>query len=267
MLPVKTPTCLRRARERLLDVLHRADRLLVARVRDRLDRQVCVGRDRGDRVAIDDRQPALQPVGLAGVVEHRATTDTEEVTLVAGLDDALLELGELRVALLEHDLAAIDAAVVVAPLRERLGGVEHLLVQAQPALETRGRRRSTPGSSRPSHPDRWSTGPSGPWVRACTGRRGRRRRRHRGPCSRRRPSCPTSGRCCRCRRCRPSSTRRCGRMRPPRIPARSRSRASADVSPFPLVRPSVPPAENLMPRQIWLVRLPPRTLVRKPRAV
>ena len=65
--------------------------------------EVGVGGLRGDRVPVDDRQPALEPVGLAGVVEHRAAADAHEVAFVARLDDALLELGELGVALLEHD--------------------------------------------------------------------------------------------------------------------------------------------------------------------
>ena len=93
--------------------------------------EVRVGRGRGDCVAVDDREPAREAVGLAGVVEHRAAADAHEVAFVARFDDALLELGELGVAQLEHDLAAVDAAVLVAPVGERLGGVEHLLVQAR----------------------------------------------------------------------------------------------------------------------------------------
>ncbi|GIU90115.1 MAG: hypothetical protein KatS3mg010_1214 [Acidimicrobiia bacterium] len=76
-------------------------------------------------------QAAREPVGLAGVVEHGAAADAHEVAFVARLDHPLLELGELRVAQLEVDPAAVDPAVLVAPLGERLGRVEHLLVEAE----------------------------------------------------------------------------------------------------------------------------------------
>ena len=49
-----------------------------------------------------------------------AATDEEEV-LVAGLGDALLVLGELGVALDQLDLAAVDAAGLVAPVDEDVG--------------------------------------------------------------------------------------------------------------------------------------------------
>ena len=84
---------------------------------------------------------------LAGVVEHRAATDEEEV-LGAGLGDALLVLGELGVALDELDLAAVDAAGLVAPLHEHVGWRRTAPGSGRGGRRTRDRRSCRPGSRR-----------------------------------------------------------------------------------------------------------------------
>jgi hypothetical protein len=114
-----------------------AHRELVGRVRDRLHRAPLdhlVGpRDarllRGDGEPGDVDQAALLAGGRPQVVRDRATADHGEL-LGARLGQTGLVFGDRRVVLGELDLAAVDAALLVAPGDERLAGVEHLLVQA-----------------------------------------------------------------------------------------------------------------------------------------
>ena len=62
-------------------------------------------------------------------VERVAAADEHEV-LLAGLDHLGGAVEELGVEMVDDDLAAVDPAGGVAPLGERVGGVEELLLQA-----------------------------------------------------------------------------------------------------------------------------------------
>ncbi len=64
----------------------------------------------------------------AGAVESIAVADHHEV-LLARVGERLADLEELRVPLVEHDLAAVDAAGGVAPLGEGVGDLEEFLLQ------------------------------------------------------------------------------------------------------------------------------------------
>ena len=50
-------------------------------------------------------------------------------SLVAGLEHALLVLGQGGVTVVDHDLSSVDPAVGVAPVGEGLGGVDELGVE------------------------------------------------------------------------------------------------------------------------------------------
>ena len=109
-----------RFRELLLYPTHVAHREALHVVRNRSDHEIGFDRLRvGGRA--DAREAAAEPLLLALVVEDAETADKHEVALVARLDDARLVLGELRVALFDLDLAPVDPAGRVAPLRERVG--------------------------------------------------------------------------------------------------------------------------------------------------
>ena len=127
-----------RVGEILGEVVERADRLLVAGVGDRLLREIRLRGFGRDDVAGDLRdraRRAAEPFGLAGVVEDVPAADHHEVAFVARFDDTLLELRQLRVALLHLDLATVNTAVLVAPRAERVRRVEQLLVEAEPSGE------------------------------------------------------------------------------------------------------------------------------------
>ena len=84
----------------------------------------------GDDIATDLAQPALLTHWDRRLVEGHATAHSHEITL-ARLRCHLRRIEQGGVAVVDDDLAAIDAACGVAPVREGLGLLGELRLQAR----------------------------------------------------------------------------------------------------------------------------------------
>ena len=93
-------------------------------------RPALVGLRRHD-VGRDLAEPALDARGFAPGESRPLPLPTSMNSRLAGLDHLLGDVEELGVVLGELDLAAVDAAGVVAPLDERAADVEELLAEAR----------------------------------------------------------------------------------------------------------------------------------------
>jgi hypothetical protein len=116
--------------EHLGELGGRADGPPVDRVGHGLDHERRVRGLGAHRVGRDHREVAALAGLLLGRVERPRLADEHE-HLAAGLCDGVGDLGDGGVVVVAHDLATVDAALLVAPGDHRLDRVAGLVVQAR----------------------------------------------------------------------------------------------------------------------------------------